>query len=260
MKIRPQMYARPDDKPPLAYCYKADNQKTAVLFCTGFRSDMEGTKALALEAQCAQEARPFLRFDYRGHGLSGGVFEKSNISDWLIDVQDMVHFMVHEKNHEGVLIVGSSLGGWLALRAAEEMPNMIKGLVLLAPAPDFTKELFDDLFDDEQRATLMSAGQVAVENEYSDAPYIFTKALIEDGAKHCLLERRIDVQCPITIIQGMKDTDVPWQKAHRICNALSAPENAKVILREEADHRLSSAADLNVLADAVREMVKIKEA
>lgn len=242
-------------KPSLAYnrleAGHAGGALPTVVFMGGFRSDKEGTKALFLEQQCRGRGQAFVRFDYTAHGQSGGVFKDCTLSTWLADALAVID----ELTAGPVILVGSSMGGWLALLAALARPERVKGLLGLAAAPDFTREYRDRLLNDSQRQALAHDGFIRVSSDYSPEPYIITKALIEDGEQHCLLDRGIDLSIPVIFIQGMKDTDVPWQTAHRIKNAfINGGGNAEVILVEQGDHRLSKPEDLEMIGAAVQRL------
>lgn len=222
----------------------------AVLFCCGFRSDMEGTKAQYLADQCARRGQAYVRFDYSGHGASGGNFEDGTISGWTGDTLAFLDALT-----EGpVVIAGSSMGGWIALLAALARPTRVTGVVGIAAAPDFTREIWEDQLDDRGRALMERQGYIDVPSEYSATPYRITKALIEDGAANCLLDKGIGLDIPVRLLQGMQDSDVPWQKAYRIKNAMSDPDLAEVLLIESGDHRLSRPEDLALLDQKIHEL------
>lgn len=243
-------YLKRKDKPDLAYRKtdaKAPDGKPTVIFCGGFRSDMEGTKAVFLETLCTRHDMPFIRFDYSGHGSSGGAFEEGTIGQWKDDTLAIV-----DKIASGpVILVGSSMGGWISFLAAEERPDRVAGLVGLAAAPDFTREMYNENFTEEMRDELMRTGRTHMPNDYSDAPYVITKSLIDDGDSHCFLDRGMTLNCPYILIQGKKDRDVPWQVAARLSDAVSAPFKDVVYL-DHADHRLSAPEELDVLAGVLR--------
>ncbi len=218
-----------------------------VMFCGGFRSDMEGTKALYLEQFCEKRGQPFIRFDYSGHGASGGQFTDGTIGSWTEDTLAVLDHLT-----EGpVVIIGSSMGGWIALLVAKARPDRIKGMIGIAAAPDFTREIFEQEMDDNLRAQLKAQGYIDVPSDYSDEPYRITHALIKDGEAHCLLDKPLSLSIPIRLMQGMQDSDVPWQKAYRIQKALEDETLAEVLLIESGDHRLSRPEDLELLADQV---------
>lgn len=224
----------------------------AVMFCGGFRSDMDGTKALYLEEQCRARGQAYVRFDYSGHGISGGTFEEGTIGQWMNDA----HLILAHTVKDNVILVGSSMGGWISLLLGQKCAANIAGIIGIAAAPDFTRDLYDS-FNHEQKENLQTDGFVALPNDYSDEPYIFTRALIEDGNDRCLLEQENTYPMPIRLIQGMKDTDVPWQTAFRIKNTI--PDgNVEVLLVEQGDHRLSQPDQLELIDQQVKILSGIK--
>lgn len=247
--MTPSFHQRPDGRPDLAYDYQAGSRADlpTLVFLTGFRSDMLGTKAEYLAQYCAGRGQSMLRFDYSGHGQSGGAFEDGTIGLWLKDTLDIID----AKRKGPLLIVGSSMGGWIALLAALARKDRIKGLIGLAAAPDFTKDI-PKRMSEEQTSQMTAQGYFSLGNDYA-GPYIITRQLIEEGDKHCLLHAPIDLSIPVRLIQGMKDTDVEWQMAHRISNTITGIDK-KVYLIEEGDHRLSRPEDLQLLAQLVSEL------
>lgn len=248
-------YLRREGKPALAYnltkCRRMD--LPMVVFLHGFKSDMSGTKALFLEQRCQERGQGFLRFDVSGHGLSEGAFEEGTISVWREDALALIDHLTRGK----IILVGSSMGGWLALLLGRARPERIAGLIGLAAAPDFTDEIYKALTE-EQRAALDETGLVRVPNEYSDEPYIFTKALIEDGQKHFLLDGKArGYPFLVHLIQGKLDRSVPWQKAMAIRDMIESDHPVEVTLIDEGDHRLSRPEDLRTIDAAVRKMAGI---
>ncbi|HYD19511.1 MAG TPA: alpha/beta hydrolase [Patescibacteria group bacterium] len=239
---------------PLAYCRTNGASKTlpGVMFMGGFRSDMTGTKATYIEAQCARRHQSFLRFDYSGHGKSGGQFEQQTISTWLRD-----SLSVFDKLTKGdQIVVGSSMGGWLALLLALERKERVKGLVLIAPAPDFSEDIYQNEFGEEERRHLDKTGLIYRPSDYGD-PYPLSKQLFEDGRKHLLLKNRIAIRCPVRILHGKQDSVVPWQKSVTLMDKLSSPDY-KAIWINDGDHRLSRNSDLEHLDTLVRELSQLK--
>jgi pimeloyl-ACP methyl ester carboxylesterase len=245
-----------DDRPVLAYRLNrpllasglSSSALPTVLFCTGFRSDMQGTKALYLQEQCSARGQGCLLFDYSGHGQSGGVFEDGTVGSWTQDALDMLDQLTAGP----VVLVGSSLGGWVALNVALARKDRVCGLVGIAAAPDFTTRVMEELTPDQQ-AALRAEGCVRLPNDYDDEPYVFTAALLADGARHCLLDGSgIDLDVPVRLVQGMEDRDVPWQVAHRIRNAMTHTDKVEVLLVEHGDHRLSRPEDLSLIDAQVR--------
>jgi pimeloyl-ACP methyl ester carboxylesterase len=231
--------------PRLAYCLTEASEKgaqlPALLFCGGYRSDMAGTKALFLEEQCRARGQAFLRFDYRGHGSSDGDFMDGTISRWKEDARAMLGLLAPHP----VVIAGSSMGGWIALLLGRDLPQRIAGIVGIAAAPDFTKNLEDEKLTPAQRADMNGRGYIEEPNDYDPQPYVFTRALREDGRANFLLDGVTELPMKIRLIQGMRDADVPWQTAHRIRAAIAG--DVEVFLVEEGDHRLSRPQDLALI-------------
>lgn len=205
-----------------------------VVFLGGFRSDMQGTKAVALQEWAQAENRAFLRFDYSGHGESSGRFEDGAISDWLEDAQQVISTLTEGPQ----LLVGSSMGGWIALLLARAMPEKLAGLVTVAAAPDFTENGFWAGFDADQRRALLDQGQVELPSDY-DAPYVITRRLIEDGRRNLVLEEPLHLPFPVRMLQGTADADVPVAWALRLLDHACGPD-LRLTLVKDADHRFST--------------------
>lgn len=223
-----------------------------ILWLGGFNSDMTGTKALALDAYAAERGCSMTRFDYSGHGASGGRFEDGTISRWLEE-----SLAVFDRTEGPQILIGSSMGGWLALLLSEAhrassgpSQSRIAGLVLIAPAIDMTRKLMWAEMDDAARDQLMKTGSWRKPSEYSDEPYLITKALIEDGDFHLFGDRLIETGCPVNIIQGVDDTDVPWQHATGLISHL-ASDDVVLTLVKDGDHRLSRPEDIARMIAAV---------
>jgi len=221
----------------------------------GFNSDMKGTKALALDAWAAELGRACVRFDYSGHGESGGKFADGTIGRWLEE-----SLAVFERFCSGPqVVIGSSMGGWIALLLAREVAKRAKnatlaGLVLVAPAPDFTEELMWKGFSPEIRQEIESQGVWMRPSQYGDGtPYPITRALIEDGRNHLLLGSSIAVGCPVRILQGAQDSEVPWQHAFALVHRLPA-DDVVLTMIQDGDHRLSRPQDIARIIAAVAEM------
>lgn len=216
-----------------------------VVFLPGFRSDMTGDKATALAAFCAERGIAMLRFDYAGHGASTGDFLDGTIGAWAADALAAIDTLT-----DGPLVlVGSSMGGWLALLAAIARPDRVAALIGIAAAPDFTQRLMWDAMAPSERATLERDGVLYVPSQYGD-PTPITRALIEDGANHLVLGGPIGLQCPVRLLHGQADPDVPWELALRIAERVETPD-VQVILVKDGDHRLSRPADLMLLCRTV---------
>ncbi len=213
----------------------------AVMFLGGFRSDMSGTKALYFEAQCKSRGQEFLRFDYSGHGVSDGIFADGTIGIWKNDAREVLDKLIERE----VILVGSSMGGWISLLLLLERPARIKGIVGIAAAPDFTNEMKARLTP-QQLSYIKEHGRIDIPNEYSDEPYIITQALLDDGTAQCLLDRNYDHVVSMSLIQGKCDADVPWEKALRIQSCF--PNAAcEVTFIDDGDHRLSRQDDLEII-------------
>lgn len=214
----------------------------AVVFLGGLRSDMTGTKATFLDGWCRACGRAFLRFDYTGHGASAGRFEDGTIGAWTADALAVLDRLTEGK----VVLVGSSMGGWVMLNAALARPDRVAALVGIAAAPDFTEDLLWGRWDEEARATLLIHGVVIEPNPYDPAGYPYTRALIEDGRRHLRLRGPIPLACPVRLLHGQRDDAVPWQTSLRLADRLVA-EDVQVTLVKDGDHRLSREADLSLL-------------
>jgi pimeloyl-ACP methyl ester carboxylesterase len=213
----------------------------------GFASDMRGSKAEALDAFAARAGRGFVRFDYSGHGASGGAFAEGTISRWLEEAR-----AVFDSTSGPQVVVGSSMGGWLALLLAEGLreTGRIAGLVLIAPAVDMTRVLMFDEMTRKEKKQLAEDGAVRTASDYSAVGYLITRALIEDGEMHLFGDRLIETGCPVHILQGIEDTDVPWQHATALVSRL-ASDDVVLTLVKDGDHRLSRPEDLERLIAAV---------
>jgi len=219
----------------------------------GYRSDMKGTKAQALDAWAEKHGISCTRHDYSGHGESGGAFEEGTISRWLDESLSVFRRFTKGKQ----VLVGSSMGAWIALRMVQELQKAgeggrVGGILLLAPAPDFTMELVEPKLNAAQREALEKQGYFEEPSEYSPEPYIYTKALIEDGRKNRVLEGIIDTHCPVHTLQGMADPDVPYTHALRLVEHLPADDVTLSLVRD-GDHRLSRPQDIDL-------MLKVTEA
>jgi pimeloyl-ACP methyl ester carboxylesterase len=221
----------------------------------GFNSDMTGTKALALDAWAADHGRASVRFDYSGHGESGGRFIDGTIGRWLEE-----SLAVFDQFCAGPqVVIGSSMGGWMALLLVREIARRprsagLAGLVLIAPAPDFTEELMWKNFSPDIRQEIETRGQWLRPSQYGDGtPYPITRALIEEGRNHLLLGGSIDVGCPVRILQGGRDPDVPWQHAFALAHRLPA-DDVVLTMIQDGDHRLSRPQDIARIIGAVAEM------
>jgi pimeloyl-ACP methyl ester carboxylesterase len=223
-----------------------------IVWLGGFRSDMTGTKASYLADWAKKEGRAFLRFDYSGHGASDGDFEDGSISAWLADALAAFDALTEGPQ----ILVGSSMGAWIATLLALRRPTRIAGIVFIAPAPDFTEELIWPSLGEEARRTLIAEGRIVNPSAYADEPTIITRRLIEDGRKHLVLGTRIAIAAPIRILHGMADPDVPWRHAVRFAEAI-ASEDLTVTLIKGGDHRLSTERELARLVASIRSLSEL---
>ena len=235
-------------EPRIAFTRVAGNGPE-VMFCGGFRSNMAGTKALALEAHCTAAGRAFTRFDYRGHGESDGAFTDGTIGGWLEDTLAVLD----EVTCKPVVLVGSSMGAWIALLAAQVRPDRVKAIVLVAPAVDFTETLIWERLPAADRAILERDGVWLRQSDYAEEPDQITLELIEEGRNHLLLGRPIEFDGPVRILHGMADETVPWRFAIRVAEALTGGD-VIVTLVKNGDHRLSDEENLSGLLAAVDEV------
>lgn len=233
----------------IAY-HRSEGRGPGIVFLGGFASDMTGTKALAVEAFAQARGLAFLRFDYQGHGASSGKFEEGTIGLWADDAKAAIA----ELTQGPQILVGSSMGGWIMLLAALAMPERIAALVGIAPAPDFTEDLMWAGFTPEVRKQIMETGVYREPSDYSDEPYIITRKLIEDGRQNLLLRDPISLTCPVRILQGLEDCDVPWKHALKLSAALESSD-VEVTLVKGGDHRLSEPADLERLVKTLERLL-----
>ncbi|WP_407975983.1 alpha/beta hydrolase [Brucella pseudogrignonensis] len=245
--------AEPDfidvDGAKIAVRNRAGQVAPGIVWLGGYRSDMLGTKAVVLDEWAEKTGHSALRLDYSGHGESGGDFNQGTISRWLNE-----SLTVLDKYAEGPqILVGSSMGGWIALRMAQELKKAGKspaGILLIAPAPDFTAELVEPSLTDKQKKDLIEQGYFEEPSEYSPNPYIYTRALIEDGRNNLVLKGIIETGCPVHILQGMQDEAVPYQHALKLVEHLPVDDVTLTLVRD-GDHRLSRPQDLELLIRTV---------
>jgi pimeloyl-ACP methyl ester carboxylesterase len=225
----------------IAY-WKTPGKSPGVIFLTGFKSDMTGTKAIAMEKFCHSRGQAFLRFDYTGHGQSSGDFNDGTIGQWTNDA-----ILVLDKLCEGPqVLVGSSMGGWIMLLVTLARRKKIVGLVGTAAAPDFTEDLIKNEFSAEQIKLLKKKGYLEIPNCYNEAPYRITKNLLDEGRNHLLLTSEIAIDCPVRLIHGDEDQDVPWQTSLRLSKNIRS-QNVEVLFVKGGGHRLSEPQDLDRL-------------
>ncbi|SDW54109.1 alpha/beta hydrolase [Roseicitreum antarcticum] len=220
--------------------------RPGVIFLGGFRSDMNGSKALHLEEWARKHGRAFLRFDYSGHGQSSGTFEEGAIGDWFADARAVLSALTAGPQ----ILVGSSMGGWIALLLARSLPDRVAGLIGIAAAPDFTEDSMWATFTTPQRASLMADGQIALPSDYSETPYIITRRLIEDGRDHLVLRTALPLPFPVRLLQGTADTDVVPAAALRLLDHAAGPD-IRLTLVQGADHRFSDPACLLLITETI---------
>ncbi|MBU8543942.1 MULTISPECIES: alpha/beta hydrolase [Roseomonadaceae] len=216
-----------------------------VVFLPGYRSDMQGSKALALRDHCAARGQAFLRLDYSGHGESAGRFEDGTIGQWAADALAVFDALTTGPQ----ILVGSSMGGWIGLLLARQRRERLAGFIGLAPAPDFSELLMWPSFSAEQKQAVMREGVIHLPSQYGE-PTPVTRALIEDGRHQSVLGTPLDLPCPVRILQGMADPDVPWRHALRLVDTLTGGD-VRLHLIKDGDHRLSRPEDLRLLAETL---------
>jgi pimeloyl-ACP methyl ester carboxylesterase len=221
-----------------------------VLFCTGFRSDMTGTKAAFLEGYCRSRGHAFVRFDYFGHGASGGDIGLGTIGRWVEDTVAVLDALTEGPQ----IIVGSSMGGWVMLLAALARPDRVQALVGIAAAPDFTEDLVWQRLDVSQQQECHETGSITLPSKYDPAGYTHTLGLFEDGRRHLVMRQQIPLRCPARLLHGLRDDAVPWETSLRLAERL-ASRDVIVTLVKGGDHRLSSEADLARLAATLDELL-----
>lgn len=232
----------------IAY-HRTPGQGPGVVFLGGFKSDMTGTKALYLQDWAEAQGRAFLRFDYSGHGQSSGDFLDGAIGDWAADAIATIAALTEGPQ----VLVGSSMGGWIALLVARALPARVAGLVGIAAAPDFTEDSMWAQFTDAQRAEL-AQGQVALPSDYADSPYIITRRLIEDGRQQLVLRSPLSLPFPVRLLQGTADVDVPPSVALRLLDHATGPD-LRLTLVKDADHRFSTPDCLALIAASIAEVL-----
>jgi pimeloyl-ACP methyl ester carboxylesterase len=228
---------------------QTEGQGPGVVFLGGFRSDKEGTKALYLEEWAQRRRRAFLRFDYSGHGKSSGRFEDGTVGDWAEDAAAIMANLTEGPQ----ILVGSSMGAWISLLLAREIPDRVAGLVTVAAAPDFTEDGIWASLSGDQKRRLETEGQLAMPSEYSDEPYVITRRLIEDGRKRLVLRSPLHLGCPVRFLQGTADRDVPVSVAMRLLDHAEGPD-MRLTLVKGADHQFSVPECLALIVHAIEDV------
>ncbi|MTI03801.1 alpha/beta fold hydrolase [Roseibium sp. RKSG952] len=232
----------------LAY-HKTEGAGPTIVFLGGLKSDMEGTKAVHLEAWAQTRGQGYLRFDYSGHGESSNAFTDGCIGDWHEDTLAAVASLTDGP----LIVVGSSMGGWQALLLARAMPERIAGMVTIAAAPDFTEDGYWASFSDEQKASLDTVGHVELPSDYME-PYIITKRMIEDGRQNLILRSTLELPFPVRFLQGTADTAVSTETAIRLLEHANGAD-MRLLLVKDADHRFSDGPCLGLIENAVLEVM-----
>jgi len=242
--------------PRLAYVRTASAGAGAalpgIIFLPGFRSDMQGTKALYLEAQCRARGQGFIRFDYSGHGLSAGRFEDGTLESWRDDALSILDRL----STGPVVLVGSSMGGWIGLLLALMRPQQVRGFIGIAAAPDFTRDLMENRFDDTMRASYQARGYAELPNDYSPEPYIMTRGMIESGNRVCLLDGRHELPIPVRLLQGLQDKEVSGGMPDAIAACLAGAD-VQIHLVPDGDHSLSRPQDLALIDQQVEAVSRL---
>jgi pimeloyl-ACP methyl ester carboxylesterase len=233
------------DRPHLAHHYTPGAAPT-IVFLPGYRSDMQGSKVLALEAWAQARGQAFLRFDYAGCGESDGAFEDQTLVDWRDDALRLIDSLTQGP----VVLVGSSMGGWIMLLVARERPERVAGMVGIAAAPDFT----DWGFTDAEKRALAEQGRIEQANDYSDEPMVTTHGFWRSGEANRVLDGPIDFAGPVRLLQGQRDREVPWQHALAIAAALRL-DAVQTWLVKDGDHRLSRDGDIRLLLRATQDVL-----
>lgn len=235
----------PPPRPALAY-HLTDGAGPTIVFLPGYASDMAGTKALALEAWARAGGRAFLRFDYGGCGRSEGAFEDQTLAGWRDDVVTMLEQLAKGP----AVLVGSSMGGWLMLLVARERPDLVAGLVGVAPAPDFT----DWGFTTEEKLKILGEGRVTRASPYGPEPTLYTNAFWTSGEANRLMFGQIAIDVPVRLVQGQLDRDVPWIRTARLAELLRSAD-VQTVLVKDGDHRLSRDTDIAAIVRAVEDVM-----
>ncbi len=233
-------YLKLNSEIEIAYTQLAGNGP-GIIFCGGFMSDLFGTKATYLEQFCRKHHLAFLRFDYRGHGQSTGDMQTANISLWKADALAVLEQLTTGPQ----ILIGSSMGAWIAILLAQAKPERIKKIMAIAPAPDFTEDLIWASLSKEKQARLLQNETLNFPSQYPK-PYAITREFIEDGRRNLILRRPIDLQCPVHLLHGMQDTDVPWQTSINLAEKIQAMD-VKITLIKDGDHRLAREEDLRCM-------------
>ncbi|MDG2465777.1 MAG: alpha/beta hydrolase [Alphaproteobacteria bacterium] len=235
----------------IAYRANLVEGQPTIVFLHGHGSDMDGTKALVVEEWAKQQKFGCIRFDYYGHGQSSGDMMNGTVSRWKADCLAIIDHLVSGSCY----LVGSSLGGWLMLLVAMARPDRMAGLIGIAAAPDFTEDLIWNDLTPDQQADMEKTGRLSVPNPYVEGEVIYPYQLITDGRDHLILDHPIPITCPVRLLQGLKDAEVPWQTANRIADAITG-DDVDVLFDADADHRFSEPDQLDTLLATLAEITR----
>ena len=224
--------------------------KVAIIFLSGYKSDMLGTKAAFLDKLSKKIGYEYLRFDYSGHGSSEGEIEKQLLSDWVNEA----YLLIKKKLNYPFIIVGSSLGGWIAFILLKKFKKNILGVIGIGAAPDFTNDIIENL-SSIQKKRYMDKGYISIKSDYGEKPYKFTKKFIEDSKKNFILLKNLEINTKITLLYGLQDSAVKLKTQIDLLKLLKT-KNAKLIILNRSDHRMSSSLDLNLLEQTIKNMIK----
>ena len=230
-------------------CFFSSNQsknKLGIIFLSGHGSDMEGTKAQAIQKLTYEKKIPFVKFDYYGHGKSDGNLKDGNISRWKSDCINIIREVCKGPQ----IIVGSSLGGWIMFLVASELKSQIHGLIGIAAAPDFTQNLIWNKLSKSKQKEFTIRKKIFIENPYSTEKIEYPLQLINDGKKNLILEKNIDLDIPIVLLHGMKDNEVPWETCIKISQKLKG-KDLKIILKKNSEHRFSEESEITLIQNEV---------
>ncbi len=239
----------------LAYVHSqsTSDNRPSVFFCGGFNSNMQGLKALALEEYCRAKDLSFTRFDYSGHGSSEGLFEEGDIGSWLSDT--LCVFDHTTTTPHGSVVIGSSMGAWIATLLAIQRGDQVTGLITIAAAPDFTEKLLLPALNTSQREALIDGETLFLPSKYDDgSPYPISAALINQSRKHCVLDKPIPLNIPVHLLHGTGDTDVPHALSLQLMETIQT-NDIRLTLIKNADHRLSNESELRIITHAIDEML-----
>ena len=237
----------------ISYLYRPrlkKGPKVSIIFLSGYKSDMLGTKATFLDTLSKKIGYEYLRFDYSGHGSSEGKIEKQLLSDWVNES----YFLIKKKLNHPVIIVGSSLGGWIAFILLKKLKKNILGVIGIGAAPDFTNNIIENL-SSIQKKRYMDKGYISIKSDYGENPYKFTKKFIEDSKKNFILIKNLEINTKITLLYGLQDSAVKLKTQIGLLKILKT-KNAKLIILNSSDHRMSSSLDLNLLEQTIKNMIK----